>query len=1216
MLRSLFLFLLFSVVSTVAFSQASLSGKVTDEETSEPMISATVVLFKNDVQITGTITDLDGNYSFSNLDPGTYDVQITYTGYTDVKTTGVQVLAGKAIKLDVEITEGALIDIGIVVKGYRVPLIQQDNTTSGGVITSDQIKNLPSRSISALAATTAGVSSADEGDALSIRGSRSNGTDYYIDGVRVTGALIPETEIEQLQVITGGMEAKYGDAIGGIISIVTKGPSNKFSGNAEVETSEFLDDFNRNLVGLSLTGPILKNKKGISILGYRFAGRYSSSGDDDPPAVPIYRIKDSKLAELEANPTFIPDGGNQPRVASEQLGPDDVDVLGYRPFEGSNRIDVTAKLDARLSDAIDLSFTGAYVNTYNRFTPGGWRTLNSHNNPVSEFESYRGNFRFRHRIGGAGGSESSSSTIQNASYVLQFGYETTSSKSYDFNHEDNIFEYGYIGKFDVDWVPVFSRNDTTGLLEHQDYLRVLRGYDPSPVNQVLANYNLPFGFGPEEGINGQVVDVLTPDNFAAPSWALDNFSVINGRLDGRLTSAWNHHSHVGQVYNTNSRSANDLYTFNGNVAFDFLPGGSEKGRHNIELGIYYEQRTNRSYTVAPFGLWVLARQRANEHLEQGLTSDVIGTIMVPGTGEEAALKDYFTPTSIDETNLFYRKLREAIDVPIDQWVNVDGLDPSQLDLSMFSARALNDRGFLGYLGYDYLGNEFNGTFDDFFNTIDPATGFRSFPVAPNRPIYGAAYLQDKFTFKDIIFRVGLRVDRYDANTRVLKDIYSLYELMGADDFHQSFGGNRPGNIGDDYKVYVAGQQSSEVTAYRDGDQWYKADGTPVNNPTDIDGVNSGLVFGFVKDERARDDVNFIKKEEFDTGISFEDYETQINFMPRLAFSFPISEDANFFAHYDILVQRPSSNTIATALSYYNFIDNAGAIKNNPNLRPEKTIDYEVGFQQKLSESSAITINAYYKELRDMIQERVIFPVPDIGQYTTFDNIDFGTVKGFSLKYDLRRTGNISMQANYTLQFADGTGSNANSSRGLNNRGVIRTLFPFDYDERHRFVINLDYRYASGALYNGPRIGGLDILSNFGVNLQTTAVSGRPFTINNVPQEFGGTGLASTINGARKPWTYRLDLRVDKTIRLKKNFAFNVYLRVTNLLDRRNIIAVYPFTGQPDDDGFLQSSFGDDQLGQLTEQEEIYYLASYSWRILNPNYYSLPRRFFLGASFNF
>jgi hypothetical protein len=61
----------------------------------------------------------------------------------------------------------------------------------------------------------------------------------------------------------------------------------------------------------------------------------------------------------------------------------------------------------------------------------------------------------------------------------------------------------------------------------------------------------------------------------------------------------------------------------------------------------------------------------------------------------------------------------------------------------------------------------------------------------HKPIYNAFYIQDKFTFKDIIFRLGLRVDRYDANTKVLKDPYSLYEIMQADDFW-----SLPGHEGD------------------------------------------------------------------------------------------------------------------------------------------------------------------------------------------------------------------------------------------------------------------------------------------------------------------------------------------------------------------------------------------------------------------------------------
>ena len=92
----------------------------------------------------------------------------------------------------------------------------------------------------------------------------------------------------------------------------------------------------------------------------------------------------------------------------------------------------------------------------------------------------------------------------------------------------------------------------------------------------------------------------------------------------------------------------------------------------------------------------------------------------------------------------------------------------------------------------------------------------------------------------------------------------------------------------------------------------------------------------------------IQSPDFDTNSSFEDYEPQISVMPRLSFSFPISDEANFFAHYDVLVQRPQERTDATALDYLYFLDPNRTPVNNPNLRPEKTIDYEVGFQQKIS----------------------------------------------------------------------------------------------------------------------------------------------------------------------------------------------------------------------------------------------------------------------------
>lgn len=1216
MLRKLFLGLCFFLPSLVLTAQTALSGKVTDEDTGEPVEFATVALYRNGVLITGTETDAKGNYNFPDIDPGTYDVETSFIGYQSQRITGVKVLAGKVNKLDMKIGAGGGVVLDeIQVVEYRVPLIEQDNTTSGQVITSETIRNLPTRNINALAATAAGLASAEEGGAITVRGSRATSTDYYIDGIRVQGNLIPESEIDQLQVITGGVEAQYGDVTGGIVSITTKRSSGKFAGMAELETSSGVSPYGNSLGGLSLSGPILRNQKGQSILGYRFSGRYTYRLDDDPSAVPNYRIRSDKLKELEENPIILRSGSLL--VAADFLTAEDVETPKARPYEESERLDANVILDAYLSDAVDISFTGSYTDAKNRFSPdASWRVLNSHNNPYSNGGTSRGIFKFRHRLGGQG-EAGRSNLVQNASYTLQFGVERSEGETSDSRHGLNYFDYGYVGKFDIEWVPTFSVQfdplQQRNVLRHTDYRQVLRAYQPGTANPVLANYNNALGLPQGEALNAQVGKYILSDIFNDQSViSRGSFIAPNGFISGVFNNSWGFHTNVGWVYNSASKSQNDVYTFNARANFDLAPSNSDRGRHNIQVGFIYEQRLDRGYSVAPRNLWEVARQQVNNHI-QGIApgADTVGYIDLPNAPRTPLLR---VSISEDSDNRFYKAVREKLGVPLNEFVNVDGLTPDQLSLDMFSAKELNDQGVLGYFGYDYLGNPFDGAFEDFFTATD-ANGVRTFPVAPNRPIYNAAYIQDKFTFRDIIFRLGLRVDRYDANTRVLHDPYALYDIMGASEYHERFGGEKPGNIGEDFKVYLD-DSGNNIQAYREGDQWYRANGNPVNSPVDI--FSGGLVFPRYRDDRAQANPNFIKARDFDPSASFRDYAPQFNFMPRLAFSFPISGEANFFANYDILVQRPSTNTIATASDYFYFTDNPFAIKNNPDLKPERTINYEVGFQQKLSQSSKLKISAYYREMRNMIQVRTFFPVPVISQYTTYDNLDFGTVKGFSFEYELRRTGNASLLANYTLQFADGTGSDANSQRGLTSRGNLRTLFPLNFDERHRINLNLDYRFDVGKAYIGPEILGIRLLENTGFNAQAIAVSGRPYTAQQTPLELGGAQTIGSINGARKPWTISLNLRVDRTIAIAKGLQVNVYCRVSNLLDRQNVLGVYPVTGSAEDDGFLASSNGQDKIETIQSSARLVasYLASYQWRILNPNAFGTPRHIFVGTIMNF
>ncbi len=1210
-------------------AQTTIEGKVTDAKSGEPILLATIALYRGGVLITGTDTDFDGNYFLSDVTPGTYEMEASYVGYAAQRQTGIVINAGKTNRVNFKISDDAvLLDLGIEIKEFRVPLIEIDNTTQGKTITQDNIRALPTKQVNAIAATSAGLSSNRDGTEISIRGSRANETVFFLDGVRVSGNLIPQSEIEQLQVVIGGIEARYGDVSGGVISLTSRGPSSKVSGSLEMEKS--FDGYGYNLISGNISGPILRNSKNQSILGYRFSGQYRNVADDNPSALGVWRAPESLIRELEAKPTYNIGSTQFPSLETKRTS-DLGGPMKARPNDENVDIDLTGRIDIKVADNLDIQLSGNYNDKKNRFTPGSsgvngsddsWALLNWVNNPFEYSNTYRGNFRLTHKLGkqsGSEGEEKVTGSLRNFSYTITLGYQNNKKRQEDFRHQDRLFDYGYFGITTRSWLPVFGVTDerATGRVEVQPGL-----------------YFGHLGFREQVGdfeLNNSINPILGSFN------AINGVNV-NGLLNQNINSAWNNlYANVGQVYNRFSKEDNDLYSLNLVTGFDLFPGGSEKGRHNIQFGLLYEQSINREWRVNPFDLWNLADIAANGHINGVDTSMILRDTMVQGV--EVGLYNTFAKPEND--NKFYRSVRDLIGSTDNDYVNIWQIDPSQLRLDMFSAGELiNRQGLINYSGFDYLGNKL-GTdvrFEDFFTSRDE-NNRRTFVVAPQQPIYGAVFLQDKFSYKDIIFRLGLRVDYFDANTKVLKDPYALYEIESAKDYYARIGEEKPSSVGDDYSVYVASEENDGIRAFRKGDQWYLPNGTAVSGGNVI--YQGGLVFPSyagkdkVTSQQTRllniqesnaDDLGRVYKSEY----SFNDYKPQVNFMPRLAFSFPISDDAGFFAHYDVLYQRPPSNSFASALDYYFFqdisrINPSGAAFDNPNLRPVRTVDYEVGFQQKVSETMAVKVSAYYKEMKDLIQQRVLANVASpLNSYKFFDNLDFGTVKGFSFTLDRRRTNNLEINATYTLQFADGSGSDANSSNGINNRGPIRNLIPLSFDERHRFTAVLDYRYGSGKAYNGPKIGGINILEDFGINITSFLVSGQPYSRNLVPAAFGGTGFSGSVNGARLPWNFTADLNIQKRfpVTINKTSAkklwFNAYFRVQNVLNTKNVVDVYKYSSDADNDGFLQSSFGQDRIRGVvnTGRDLEAFLDAYSWRLLAPGNYTLPRRMYVGVILDF
>jgi outer membrane receptor protein involved in Fe transport len=338
--------------------------------------------------------------------------------------------------------------------------------------------------------------------------------------------------------------------------------------------------------------------------------------------------------------------------------------------------------------------------------------------------------------------------------------------------------------------------------------------------------------------------------------------------------------------------------------------------------------------------------------------------------------------------------------------------------------------------------------------------------------------------------------------------------------------------------------------------------------------------------------------------------------PRISFQFPISDEAEFFAHYDIMVQRPDPGVNRMNPITYLQLENGdnGNLLANPDLRPQRTTDYEIGFRQKLGDNSALKISAFYREMRDMMQSfsfTEAYPVT----YIAFGNLDFGTVKGYTMQYDLRRTGNVRLNANYTLQFADGTGSSSTSGANIARSGQpnLRYILPLTFDSRHQVVMNMDYRYGGGAAYNGPVWFGKRVLENAGLNVVLNANSGTPYTRRSLAFGLtdGVTPITGNINGSRLPWSFRIDATANKMWNFNEGpFSnFEVYVQLLNVLNTQNTLGVYSYTGSPSDDGYLSSPQGQNAIQFQTNAQSFADL--YNISLANPGLFSLPRRIRLG-----
>ena len=245
----------------------TLAGTITDQSTGKALPGANITI--KDTKI-GTMADQNGFFLINNIPAGRYSVTASMMGYTSTTNEGVTILVDLRTTLDFVLSPTVL-DLGEeVTVTVEAPMIQRDVTATTHFISQEEIEQLPVQSFQQVVDIQPGVAAGH------IRGGRKTEVLYLVDGLPVqeaiegeVGSELPYSSVIDMTVQTGGFNAEYGDAMSGVVNIITKEGGSVSEGRFELYTLDYgedsnpfdLDDSNHDLnYELNIGGPLYQNR--------------------------------------------------------------------------------------------------------------------------------------------------------------------------------------------------------------------------------------------------------------------------------------------------------------------------------------------------------------------------------------------------------------------------------------------------------------------------------------------------------------------------------------------------------------------------------------------------------------------------------------------------------------------------------------------------------------------------------------------------------------------------------------------------------------------------------------------------------------------------------------------------------------------------------------------------------------------------------------------
>jgi outer membrane receptor protein involved in Fe transport len=232
----------FFCLYTAVFSGTTgkIVGTAVDKSTGLPLAGVNIELLQLPL---GAATDQDGYYLITNVPPGTYALKATYIGYRDMEIKNVDVTVDQTTRIRIEMQETTIdLSDAITVVAER-PMIKKDVTSKRAVIDGNLITDvLPVANLNDVLALQAGIVSDEDGN-IHIRGGRYGEVAYLIDGTYVRnpfynslGGNVDAEAIQEMEVISGTFNAEYGNALSGVVNIVTKQGGSAYKAKIQYES--------------------------------------------------------------------------------------------------------------------------------------------------------------------------------------------------------------------------------------------------------------------------------------------------------------------------------------------------------------------------------------------------------------------------------------------------------------------------------------------------------------------------------------------------------------------------------------------------------------------------------------------------------------------------------------------------------------------------------------------------------------------------------------------------------------------------------------------------------------------------------------------------------------------------------------------------------------------------------------------------------------------